>query len=121
MPNNEYMIKLVSSPFQPPIETAGDLVVKLSVPYSSDKVTIEVNPNVRDYNEKDDKPSVKVRQVTVTTKTEDTRTLQFDFIKNKIKTCEVCGKNYEFELVDIGKITQEGQAFPTFSFLIREQ
>ena len=121
MPNKEYLIKLTSSPFQPPLETAGDLVVKLSVPYSSDKVTIEVNPFVRDYAENQDKPSVKVRQVMVTTKTGDTKTLQFDFIKNKIKNCQVCGKNYEIELVDIGKTNEKGQDFPTFSFLIREK
>ncbi len=118
---NEYSIKLVSSPFQPPLEVAGNLVIKLSVPYSSDKVTIEINPNTADYLEKQDNPAMKVRQVMVTTKTGDTRTLQFDFGKNKIQNFETGGKRYEVELVDIGKVNQEGQAFLTFSFLVREK
>lgn len=117
MPKSEIDIKIINSPFQPNLEISGDLVLKLHAPYSDKHVTIQINPNIVNYEES---PVKNVKHVSMSTSTFETKTLQFDFLKNKIQKLRLNDKNYEIELIDIGKINQSGQDFPTFHFKVRE-
>lgn len=116
----EKLIKIISSPFNPNMEVFGDIVIKVHVPYSDKDVTVMVNPNIQEYDKNLDKPNVKVRQATVTTSTDETRTVKLDFGDNNIQTFEVSGKKYEIKLMNIGKENMEGQDFPSFEFFVKE-
>ncbi len=114
-------IKIVASPFSPNLEVAFDMVIKLHVPYSEDEVTVQVSPNIQDYQENQDQPGVKVRQVTVTTNTDETQTLKFDFKDSNVKTVHFGDKSFEIKLMQIGKVNLEGQDFLYFEFFIAEK
>lgn len=49
------LIKLVSFPFNPPVDEACGLNFQIHVPYSKENVTLLINPSVNEYNENDDK------------------------------------------------------------------
>jgi len=115
----EKLIKLVNSPFNSNIEIVGDIVLSTHVPYSERDVTIQVNPNVQDYAENNDQHGIQVRQVMVTTSTDQTKTLHFDFGSDNIQKTVVDGKEYEIKLMQIGKENLQGQDFPYFEFLIK--
>ena len=116
----EKLIKLVNSPFNSNIEIAGNIVLSIHVPYSDRDVTIQVNPNVQDYAENNDQPGVQVRQIMVTTPTDQTKTLHFDFENDNIQKTTIDGREYEIKLMQIGKQNLQGQDFPYFEFLIKE-
>jgi hypothetical protein len=111
-------IKVVASPFNPSLEIADKIVVKLHVPYSVRNVTVQICPNVQEYVEKADTPTAKIRQVSVTTPTDQTATatLTFDLESNKKKSVTAEGTDYEIELLGIGKEEIQGQQFPFFEF-----
>ena len=117
MSPKEHFITLVASPFQPALEIAGNLAIKLHVPYSDKDVTIQIGAETVDYKEA---PQANVRQVMVSKSTGDTQTLLFDFLKNKIKKITFDNKKYEIELIDIGKKNEKGQNFKSFAFKITE-
>lgn len=75
------VIKLVHSPFAPPFEVAGDLVIKMHVPYSQNSVTIQVNPSLEHYDEKKQVEHAEIRQATLTGQTDETKVLSFDLEK----------------------------------------
>src|ERR1017187_4053244 len=54
-------IRLVQSPFNPPIQAVDDIVFNLHVPCSTKQVTIQVNPNVEHYPEDAEATHVQVR------------------------------------------------------------
>lgn len=60
MGQKEHFITLVGSPFQPALEIAGNLPIKLHVPYSDKNVTIQIGAETVDYREA---PQANVRQV----------------------------------------------------------
>lgn len=78
MSNTIWNIKLTSSPSYSNLEIAGELVIKLYMPYSNDKATIKVNPNIIEYRDDQGK---NVRQFSISKDTDETKTLQFDFKK----------------------------------------
>lgn len=110
------LIKIVNSPFNPAVEVAGNIVISLHVPYTDDSVTIQVNPNVQDYQEKADTKNIRVRQVMVTAATDQTKVLSFDFLKNRKHNIDIEGCVYEIELMSIGKENIQGQKFPFYEF-----
>ena len=115
-------VRIKCSPFSSNLEVADDIVLKLHVPYSDKEVTIQVNHNIQDYKENDDKPGVKIRQTIVTTPTDETRTLKFDFSKMKTQKVVIGITAYKIELLEIGKEEIQGQKFPYFDFSVsREQ
>jgi hypothetical protein len=111
-------IRIKCSPFTSNLEVADDIVLKLHVPYSDSEVTIQINPNIQDYKEKDDKPGVNIRQKIVTTPTDETRTLKFDFNNMKIQKVVIGSAAYKIELLEIGKEEIQGQKFPYFDFSV---
>lgn len=113
------VVKLVQSPFNPPVEIAEDIVLKLYVPYSESSVTIMVNPNIQEYLVDIDNDTVKVRQVMVSTETEDTRILCFDLTNNS-REVEIGSKNYLIKLLNIGKKAEDGQDFIFYEFFIEK-
>jgi len=118
MANKIHNVKIINSPFHPNIEVAGDLVIKLHVPYSDENVTVKINPNLVAYNEK---ISDNLRQYTKSFDTKDTKTLTFDFQKNNVNNITFANKSYEIKLMTIGKISEQGQNFPTFEFAVNEK
>ena len=110
------LVKLVWSPFIPPLEVVGDIVIKLHFPCSDASVTVQVNPNTQEYQEIADTKDVQVRQVMLTTTTEQKRELSFDFDANKTHNINIEGCNYEIELMNIGKENIEGQDWTSYEF-----
>jgi hypothetical protein len=111
-------VKIICSPFSPDIEVIGDMVMKLHVSYSMDEVTIQFNPNFQDYKENDDKPEIKVRQLSVTIPTDETKFVTFDFKKNNTNDIKFDGKSYTVKLMSIHKENLQGQDFFAFEFLV---
>ena len=111
-------VKIICSPFNPDFEIVGDTVMKLHVPYSDNDVTIQFNPNIQDYQDNQDKPGVKVRQVTFSTSTDQTKTEKFDFKANNVKDIEIAGTIYNIKLMAIGKENIQGQDFFAFEFFV---
>lgn len=117
MTNKNYVVKIINSPVHSNLEIAGDLVIKLHVPYSKKLVTVKINPNIMEYKSEVAK---NVKQSMKTIDTDETQTLNFDFDKNNIHEIEIQGKNYRIKLENIGVTKEDGQEFPTFEFLITE-
>jgi hypothetical protein len=113
----EKLFKLTASPSAPAMEVVGDLIVKLHVPYSDKAVTLQINPNVADYQ---DKQGSNLRQMMVSTGTPDTKNVTLDFETKNVQQYEVGGKNYEFKLMRIGNIQEEKQNFRFFEILARQ-
>jgi len=116
-------IKIVSSPFTSNLEVVGDFVMKLHMPYSKDMVTIKINPNITDY---EDRPRIKsqdfkVRQAAVYQDTDETQTLTFDFKENNVQKITIGNKSFEIKLLHIGKQKIKEQDFPEFEFLVTEK
>ena len=115
----EKLIKIVSSPFSPSMEVVDKLVIKLDVPYSEQEVAILINPNIQHYVENNDRSDVKIAQLTLSTDTDQTKKLTFDFKDKNIQTFEVENKKYEMKLMNIGKERIEEQYFPWFEFSVK--
>ena len=114
----EKNVKISCSPFVPSIETVGNMVMKLHVPYSADLVTVQFNPSIQEYQDNIDNPNAQVRQLMISTSTSQTRTEQFDFKKNNVKNIDVGGTVYTIKLMNIGKENLQGQDFPFFEFFV---
>ena len=112
------LIKLSNSPFNPNLETFENMVIKLHVPYSSNDVTIQINPNIVGYREKQDSPNMKIRQFSVTIPTEDTKFLKFDFKDNNVHKIQIENNTFEIKLMTIGKENIQGQDFTYFEFFV---
>jgi hypothetical protein len=112
-------IRIVQSPFNPPLEVVDDIVVNLHIPhmpYSKKHVTVQVNPNVQNYPEDAEATHVQVRQVIVAVPTDQTKVVLLDFGDNKKKRFEIENKHYDIELVSIGKKKIQNENFPVFEF-----
>ena len=114
----EKNVKIICSPFNSDMEIVGDMVMKLHAPYSDDDVTIQFNPNIQAYQEKQDKPGIKVRQVTVSTSTDQTKTEKFDFSAHNVRDIEIADTIYNIKLMNIGKENIQGQNFFAFEFFV---
>ena len=112
-----YDITITNSPFEPNFQTAGDLLIKLHVPYSKDQVTVKINPNIIGYN---DRPESKIRQISISSDTDETITLDFNFSTKKIHKVIVANKSYEIQLMKISTKKDGEQGFPVFEFQVVE-
>jgi len=109
-------VKIIASPFNSDLEIAEGLVIKLHVPYSDTSVTVQVNPSIDHYEEISDQSGSKVRQVIVSSPTDQTQTLSFDFESNRQQAVTIEDQDYRIELIEIGKENIQGQDFPFFAF-----
>jgi len=110
------LIKIVQSPYCPALEVVEDIVIKLQAPYSDTGVTVQINPNIQDYREKTDTEHAQIRQVMMTTPTDQTKVLSFDIVNNKKHKINIEGCDYEIELTNIGKENIQNQDFPFYEF-----
>jgi hypothetical protein len=110
------LIKIIQSPFKPALEVVEDIVIILHSPYSDSNVTVQVNPNIQDYQDNADTEHSKVRQVIMTTPTDQTRRLFFDFGNNKTHRINLEGCDYEIELMNIGRENIQNQDFLFYEF-----
>ncbi len=109
-------IKITQSPFNPSLEIVDDVVVKLHVPYSDKSVTIQINPNIQEYQENAGTENAQVHQLIETTLTDQTKTFKLDLQNNKKKKFSIGGGNYEIELTTIGKEKIQDQDFLYYEF-----
>jgi hypothetical protein len=114
------LLRLVQSPFQPPIDSACGLTFQVHVPYSKDAVTILVNPSVADYKEKDGNERVEIRQLTFIQHTSDTKQISLDFKSNNVKTIKNDDKEIEVKLMKIDTENIQGQDFLAFELFVSE-
>lgn len=112
--------KIFQSPFRPNLEVFGDIVAKVHVPYSDRNVTLKINPNITEYQEDQSTDDAQIRQVTITTDTDETVSIQLDLDSNRSEAVTVAGRRYLVELANIGKENQQGQEFPFFEVDITE-
>ena len=115
----EKLIKLVNSPFNPNMEVAGDIVINMHVPYSEQDVTVQINPNIQEYQENNDQPDIQIRQVMVSVPTDETKELHFNLKENNVQKFKINDKEYEIKLLNIGKESLQGQDFPSFEFHVK--
>jgi hypothetical protein len=113
-------LKLVNSPFNPPMAEAMGLIFQIHVPSGKDMVTLLVNPNTRDYQENMDQPKMQVRQYTFSEHTKDTKTITLDFGKNNIVTIDNEGTEIDVRLMNISSEKIQGQDFPIYEILVSE-
>ena len=111
-------VRIKCSPVSPDLEVVEDIVLKLHVPYSEKDVTIQINPNIQEYRENADQQGMNIRQVTITTPTDETQTLKFDFGEMKIQEVAISNDVYRIELLEIGKEEIKGQKFSYFDFSV---
>ncbi len=107
-------IRLVQSPFDPPLQAVDDIVFNLSAPCSRKQVTIQVNPNIEQYSEDAEASTVQVREVKVAAPTEQTKVVLLDFGHNKKRRIEIEKKSYDIELVSIRNQKIDNENFPVF-------
>ena len=112
------LIKISMSPLNPNVEPFDNMVMKVSGAYSENNVTIQFNPNIVHYQEKQDSSNIKIRQMTITQPTSDTKVLSFDFGKNNIHKIQIENNNFEVKLMNIGKEKFEDQNFLYFELLV---
>ena len=112
-------IRIIQSALNPPIETVGNLILNLHVPYSDKEVTIQINPNLEEYIENQQEKGFEIIQMSVTTSTIDTKTLMFDFGTNNTHTFNYDDETYTISLLDIGIVEIEGQVSQYFEFLVQ--
>ncbi len=89
-------IEITQSPFNPSLEVVDDIVVKLHGPYSDKSVTVQINPNIQEYQENADTENAQVRQLMVTTPTDQKKTLELDLKKKKKKKFSIEGSNTKY-------------------------
>jgi hypothetical protein len=114
------LIRLVQSPFQPPIDHACGLTFQIHVPYSKDVVTLLVNPSVSDFKDKDGNENVEIRQLTVSQHTSDTKQISLDFKSDNVKTIKNDDKEIEVKLMKIDTENIQGQDFLAFELFVSE-
>jgi hypothetical protein len=114
----EKLVKITLSPFTPSIDFVDKMVMKVTAPYSDKTVTVQFNPNIQDYKEQLDQPGIQVRQVMLSTTTDQTQKFTFDFISNNVQTITIEGTDYSVKLMNIGKEPHQGQNFLYFEFFI---
>lgn len=117
-------VKLSMNPFSPNVEVIENFVMMSHVPYSDKSVVIKIDTNIQDYIENNDQQGAQVRQVTVTTDTSDTKTLEFNFTDKNIHTIGIDGRTFQIKLLEIGDENVEGingQMFKYFLFGIDEK
>lgn len=110
-------IKLIMSPFNENVDSVGNLILSVFVPYSEKDVTLKINPNIVHHA---DQPANNIRKVSVQRDTNDTKTLKFDFANSNVHEVDVQGKKYEIKLMNIGTVNEEGQDFKSFEFFVTE-
>lgn len=115
----EKILRLTQSPFTPPIQTVGNLIINLHVPYSDKEVTIQINPNYQQYIEDQKADGIEIKQFSVTTSTIDTMQFKFDFEENNSKTFNYDDETYTLRLIQIGNEKIEGQDFRFFEFEVK--
>lgn len=121
MPEAIKNITIVDSPFQPAMESAFGIVLMVRSPRSTRSVTVMVNPAAADYQAHPvDTPQVQVRQSSVMQYTGETLELFFDFDGEPIHRIEVAGQPYDLRLMNIGRVSQDGQEFPSYEFMITQ-
>lgn len=114
------LIRLVQSPFHPPIDEACGLTFQVHVPYSKDAVTLLVNPSIADYKEKDGNESIEIRQFTFSQHTTDTKQISLDFKSNNTMTIKNNDKEIEVKLMKIDTQNIQGQDFLSFEIYVSE-
>lgn len=114
-------VKIFRSPFHSPLEVAGDIVLKLHVPYTATSTSIQVNPNIQEYQENANGELEKVSQLMVTTATDETRTLMFELNGVRTHRIAVAGSTYEIELVNAGEEVVKNLPARFFEFEVQKQ
>lgn len=113
-------IRLVQSPFQPPIDEACGLTFQIHVPYSKESVTLLVNPNLSEYKNKGDNQNVEIRQLTYSHNTPDTKQITLDFTFNNVVTIQNNDKEIEVKLMNIDTENIQGHQFLAFEIFVSE-
>lgn len=114
-------VKIILSPFNPNIEVVGPMVFDVRSPYSDKSVTLVVNPNIIQYEDKPLSPyGVKIRQSMASQNTDQTRIIHLDIKSNTEEVIYFKENKYKVKLLNIGNENIQGQNFPFFEFYVEE-
>ncbi len=116
----EKTLKLILSPFNPPMDVACGLIFQIYVPYDKNGVTLLINPNLQDYAESADQENVDVRQITFNEHTKDTKQVYLDFRTNNSKIIDNDGRKVEIKLMKIGTEKIQDTEFLSFELFISD-
>lgn len=120
----EKIIKISLNPLTPNLEVVENFVMMTHVPYTNNDVVIKIDSNIQEYIENTNQENAQIRQVMVTTETEYSRTLNFDFNENNTHKIKIDDRNFEIKLIEIGdeELAEiQGQKFKYFKFSVVEK
>jgi hypothetical protein len=116
VPSMEKLMKLTHSPFTSNIEVFDDLVMMLFEPSSDKVVTLQLNPNIHDYQAQADKPGIQMSNVTLAVGKPQIHT--FDFGDQNTLAVKFNKKHYEIKLQRIEPVEIQGQKFHSYEFFV---
>nr|BAM62622.1 hypothetical protein [uncultured microorganism] len=111
-------IKICLCPFEPNIAIAEGLVISVSPPYTTDKVTVTINPYVTDYIEGKTEGDIRIAQLIEHRTSDETITTKLDIQHHPEQLFAHGGKLYSIRFMGTSKELREGQEFLSFEFFI---
>ena len=114
------IIKICLSPFEPNVAIAEGLTISVSPPYTSDKVTVTINPNITDYIESKTEENVKIAQFIEHRASDETITTMLDIQNHPEQLFSYGGKRYSIRFMGTSEELREGQKYLSFEFFIDE-
>jgi len=112
------LVNICLCPFEPSIAIAEGLVISVSPPYATDKVTVTINPNITDYFEGKTEGNVQVAQYLEHRSSDETITIRLDMQHHPEQLFAYGGKLYSIRFMGTSKELREGQEYLSFKFLI---
>jgi len=111
-------VKICLCPFEPNIATAEGLVLSVSPPYTTDKVTATINPNVVNYIEGKTEGDVNISQLMEHHVSDETITINFDIVHHPEQVFAYGGKVYSIRFMGTSKELHDGQEYLAFEFFV---
>lgn len=111
-------INICLCPFEPNIAMAEGLVISVSPPYATDKVTVTINPNVTDYIEGKTEGNVQIAQLLEHRASDETIAARLDIQHHPEQLFAYGGKFYSIRFMGTSKELREGREYLSFEFFI---
>ena len=104
------------SPFHPNVEVFADMTIRIGIPYSKSRVTVEISPKL----ERDSAPSDGASQVVIMQRDPAIANLVLEVPFQKSQAFEWLGKKYEANFQNVDFVKEDTQNFLRFELLLTE-
>ena len=106
---------MVMSPYHPNVDVAGEMTVRIGVPYSKTQVTIEITAKRERYL-----AATGEAPGSTAAPSQEMVELKLDLQNQKTLAFKFGGRDYEVELQEIGTSKPDNEEFLRFDFQISE-